>query len=67
MIDEDGVKRLRELIKMMQNASTGKMPDWQRGQQDSYTLGFDDGQIQAGNDLEALLDDLDSVRRQPDS
>lgn len=67
MIDDEGVVRLRKLISELRDAPTGKMPDWQRGQQESYSLGFDDGQIQAGNDLEALLDDLGGVERRPDT
>ena len=67
MIDADGVERLRELVTSLQDASTDKMPDWKRGQQDSYTLGFDDGQVQAGNDLESLLDELNGVQPRPDA
>lgn len=67
MISDEAMTRLRALVVELQDAPTGQMPDWKRGQQEGYSLGFDDGQIQAGNDLEALLDDLSDVERRPDA
>lgn len=67
MISKDVMTRLRQLVTELQDSPTATMPDWQRAQRDGYTLGLADGQIQAGNDLEALLDDLSDVERRPDS
>lgn len=67
MTDPALLAHLRRLVTDLQGAPSGKMDDWQRGQTESYSLGFDDGQIQAGNDLEALLDEHGRVERRPDS
>lgn len=67
MIRDDAMTRLRALATTLQDAPTATMPDWKRAQQDGYGIGFDDGQIQAGNDLAALLDDLSGVERRPDA
>lgn len=67
MIDTAGAERLRRLAAQLQGESPGARTDHRRGQRESYDLGFEDGQIQAGNELEALLDDLSGVERRPDS
>lgn len=67
MISEDVMTRLRTLVAQLQDTPTATMPEWKRAQRESYSLGFDDGQIQAGNDLEVLLDDLSGVERRPDA
>lgn len=67
MIHENGVKRLYELAATLQAAPTGELPDWKRGQMDGYPLGFDDGQIQGGNDLRSLLDELTGIQPRPDA
>lgn len=67
MIDEAGVLRLRTLITELQEAST--YDDVKDANQEGklWAAGFDDGQIQAGNDLEALLDELTGTERRPDA
>lgn len=67
MTDPVLLAHLRRLVTELQEAPSGKLDDWQRGQAESYSLGFDDGQIQAGNDLEALLDEHTGVERRPDA
>lgn len=63
MISDEVMTRLRALVTTLQ-ASTG--PKKLSGHED-YDYGFADRQIQAGNDLEALLDDLSGVERRPDA
>lgn len=67
LISDDALVRLRVLVTNLQDAPSSKMPDWKRAQQDGYSMGFDDGQIQAGNDLEMLLDDLTGIKPRPDA
>lgn len=67
LISDDVMTRLRTLVTELQDAPTTPMPEWKRAQRENYSLGFDDGQIQAGNDLEALLDDLSGVEHRPDA
>lgn len=67
MINADGVRRLRALVTDLQETNT--YVDVKGANQEGKLLavGFDDGQIQAGNDLEALLDELSGVERRPDA
>jgi hypothetical protein len=67
MISDDAMTRLRLLVSDLQDAATHD--DVKDSDQEGklWSAGFDDGQIQAGNDLEALLDDLSGVERRPDA
>lgn len=67
MIDPALLAQLRRLVTELQEAPSANFDTWQRDQAESYSLGFDDGQIQAGNDLEALLDELTGTERRPDA
>lgn len=67
MIDENALTRLRALVTDLQGTNT--YDDVKDANQEGklFAAGFDDGQIQAGNDLEMLLDDLTGVKRRPDA
>lgn len=67
MISEDAMTRLRTLVTKLQETVT--YDDVKDANQEGklWAGGFDDGQIQAGNDLEMLLDDLSGVERRPDA
>lgn len=67
LVSDEVMTQLRALVAKLQDAPNATMPAWKRAQQESYSIGFDDGQIQAGNDLEVLLDDLSGVERRPDA
>lgn len=67
LANDDMMMRLRTLVAALQSSATYDNVKDANQEGKLQAIGFDDGQIQAGNELERILDDLSGVERRPDT